>query len=573
MDGVASSARAAAQELISFPTMIGSYLQLIRRRWVLLAAIWGAVVLAAFVGTQLQTPVYQAESQVLFRTIDSDALFPRLGEASNLVLRDAGGEGAFVASDRFENLVRDALDFDAEFDLTASLVQPPGGDRDAVEPINIRFRVRAEEGRTASLIANLAASVYVEERHADDVRDFENRTDFLTERVNERFGDLLVVSKPLNDIDNRIAASSDIEEQQRLLEQRRLLGISVEPERNRIDRLLQRAVADLEGHLEDEGNVLQPDSGASVTNRTGIPRSPATPNLPINLGLATVAGLLYAFAAVVARETLSDPRMAAEADLEELGLLSLGRVPRAWPLPSPADPIGRRDLDPIADAYRSIATSLHYLARLRSLSTIQVTSHNSASGVTTTTAQLAATLSDMGHDVLVIDANFAHGTLGEQFDVGAGAKGLTDVLAGDVTITDRRFQRPGRSLTVVPAGSHHRSHAIDQRALRSLLADARKRFDIVLLDGPATQLSSDALILGQECDATVFVARSGRTTRRETEASLDLLDQSGTVVLGAILNRARAQPAQRQRRFRFAAYNDDHAAPGYRGDDLTASSR
>jgi Mrp family chromosome partitioning ATPase len=73
------------------------------------------------------------------------------------------------------------------------------------------------------------------------------------------------------------------------------------------------------------------------------------------------------------------------------------------------------------------------------------------------------------------------------------------------------------------------------------LADARARFDLVLIDAPPLSYSNDALLLGASSDGLVLVTRPGYTDKAVLEALLEqLLENEDLPLLGAIVNAAGA---------------------------------
>ena len=105
------------------------------------------------------------------------------------------------------------------------------------------------------------------------------------------------------------------------------------------------------------------------------------------------------------------------------------------------------------------------------------------------------------------------------------------------------IRRPEKcGFDVLPAGSSSRSVQKLFRAERftQILAEARERYDYVLLDTPPLVPVYDAAVLARQVDGVILVVAADKTPRKLLGAALDLLDASK--VVGPRVQR-RYQPA------------------------------
>ena len=123
-----------------------------------------------------------------------------------------------------------------------------------------------------------------------------------------------------------------------------------------------------------------------------------------------------------------------------------------------------------------------------------------------------------------------------------------------------------RASTSWPVASSRRSprHLLASARFRGLLAEARERYNVILVDTPPVLNLSDSLWLAPLVDGTVVVARVGRTRSRDLAATVTALENTHTPVLGVVANgiedgersdyyayskpRARVRPGLRHRR-------------------------
>ncbi len=75
--------------------------------------------------------------------------------------------------------------------------------------------------------------------------------------------------------------------------------------------------------------------------------------------------------------------------------------------------------------------------------------------------------------------------------------------------------------------------------MKELLAEARERFSVVLLDTPPVLAVIDPVIVSSLADATVFVVRAGKTTRRPFVRAVGEVRKAKADILGVVFNEVR----------------------------------
>ncbi|MGB3138863.1 MAG: CpsD/CapB family tyrosine-protein kinase, partial [Nodosilinea sp.] len=89
-----------------------------------------------------------------------------------------------------------------------------------------------------------------------------------------------------------------------------------------------------------------------------------------------------------------------------------------------------------------------------------------------------------------------------------------------------------------PGPQPHPAAILESSEMGHFLADARARFDLVLIDAPPLGHSNDALLLGPVSDGILLVTRPGLTDKAVLEALLEELLDSDLPIIGAIINAA-----------------------------------
>ena len=72
--------------------------------------------------------------------------------------------------------------------------------------------------------------------------------------------------------------------------------------------------------------------------------------------------------------------------------------------------------------------------------------------------------------------------------------------------------------------------------MRNLAGKLREYYDFVIIDSPPVLAVTDACILGNLADATIFVSKAGSTNRDEAGRALEFLRANNIEPIGALFN-------------------------------------
>ncbi|WP_336001371.1 MinD/ParA family ATP-binding protein [Halorientalis halophila] len=157
-------------------------------------------------------------------------------------------------------------------------------------------------------------------------------------------------------------------------------------------------------------------------------------------------------------------------------------------------------------------------------------------GKTTTAINVAVSLQDAGHDVVVVDADLGMANLGAMLDVDHEPS-LHQVLAGKAAVSDAIIEGPG-GITLVPGERNLEAFAdADPAKLRKVVKALSTAYEIVLIDTGAGLSHETTVPLGL-ADGVLLVTTADEVAIGDTVKTAQLAERIDGEVVGAVLTRA-----------------------------------
>ncbi|RLC47531.1 MAG: hypothetical protein DRH70_03155 [Candidatus Coatesbacteria bacterium] len=193
--------------------------------------------------------------------------------------------------------------------------------------------------------------------------------------------------------------------------------------------------------------------------------------------------------------------------------------------------------DPAVEAYRALRTNLLVQMKQDNINSFLVTSPSPKEGKSTTVANLGIALANAGKKTILVDMDLRHSVLHEFMGID-NSLGVTNIvldsLDPDLAISHTVFER----LHFLPSGPTPPNPAeiLSSSSVRELLAMLSNDFDVVLVDSPPIIGLTDAVVLGTIVGGVFLVIRAGRTSRQQMSLAVQMLQNVGCHILGAVLN-------------------------------------
>jgi capsular exopolysaccharide synthesis family protein len=333
----------------------------------------------------------------------------------------------------------------------------------------------------------------------------------------------------------------------------------------------RQAQTDMSARLQGLGSFH-----VRVVEAARAPRVPSNPARSYVL-FSIVAGLMLGAGAALLLDYLDDSLVSADDAERYLGLPGLVVVPNAtgrrrglgrfvdgygyddygYPylqeyardelderphaiqtLPAGAEPalgVIEHPRSAFAESYRALRTRLLLADEGQIPRAIALTSSAPGEGKTTAAVNLAAAFAAAGKKTLLVDADLRRPNLHRFF--GLRNRGLVEVLgSGRLESAVQATKVKGLWLLAAGGRTEQPNELLSSPRFRLLIAEARRRFDLVIVDTSPLLAVVDGLMVVASVDATLVVVRRGATSSATVDRVCNLIEESGGRVLGILLN-------------------------------------
>lgn len=274
------------------------------------------------------------------------------------------------------------------------------------------------------------------------------------------------------------------------------------------------------------------------------------PRLKVFGGLGLLAGLVLGFFLIVLRELLDNTLRSPEAVSDLVGAPAIGNIDfdseaRKAPLV-----LAERGGSVQAESFRQLRTNLTFIDIAHSTKVLVVTSPVAGEGKTSLCLNLALTLAETGHRVLVIEGDLRKPQVARVLGL-ESELGLTNVLVGHVSL-EEVLQPWTSQVSVLTSGSlpPNPSELLEGKQFKQLLDDLTPHFDQILIDTPPLLPVTDAAVAATIGDGVVLVVRHAKTTRDQVAAAVSSLRAVNAEIIGVVLTMRRPR-RQEKRAYRL----------------------
>jgi capsular exopolysaccharide synthesis family protein len=278
---------------------------------------------------------------------------------------------------------------------------------------------------------------------------------------------------------------------------------------------------------------------ARIVDKAAPALKPYSPNIPLNLALGFLGGLVFgtAFAFFVA---YIDDRVKSSFDIESvIGLPLVGIIPeiKRMEQPDKAQIVANHQDKQVAEAFLTLHSALRLKDESKNAQAILVTSTIPGEGKSFVTTNLALTFAAHGEKVVIVDCDLRKPNIHKSFRI-ENLKGVIDLCTGTANIEDVVVRNQHNNLDIIPTGGRAKNptQILNSKRFEIMLSELRKRYDRVLIDTPPLAAVSDALIILPLIDGSVFSVYFNRVRRKAAQFAARRLLEVNVPCFGAVLN-------------------------------------
>jgi capsular exopolysaccharide synthesis family protein len=283
------------------------------------------------------------------------------------------------------------------------------------------------------------------------------------------------------------------------------------------------------------------------------PVAPISNTRPKLMAMALIASVGLGVILAILLDRLDKRFRYPEQVTEELGFTVLGAIPKLRNSKRRTPDLDEESQ--VVEAYRSIRLAVRSSFNGDGKVALTVSSAGPGDGKSMVSSNLALSFAEAGFRTLIIDGDTRRGTLHDTFNV-AQKPGLLDYLARKAPIEAvLRQTEQHENLTLMPCGMRrrHGPELISGSGMAPLMAEMRKRYDVIIVDSPPLGAGIDPFALAALTGNILVVFRSGKTDLGLMRAKLEILRRLRVRELGAVLNGFKAASV-----YRYYSY-----LPGY----------
>ncbi|MET9020600.1 P-loop NTPase [Actinopolymorpha sp. NPDC004070] len=268
----------------------------------------------------------------------------------------------------------------------------------------------------------------------------------------------------------------------------------------------------------------------AATSSTRVPT-----NLPRNLVLGGIAGLLAGLVIVVVRRRTDSTLRSTDQIERELQVGILGTLPRVPARQRHKGALGAWRRLRVARPVRSAVAALAPLTDIPDRRLL-VTSAYQDDGKAFVSALISLALAEQYYRVTLVETDLQRPSVGEHFP-GGGEYTIQQLMSKPERL--RSAQGPLRVVSAAECDPELSRALLRSVAFRDFLTSTREHSDVLVLDGPPVLVGAGLSALAAECDAAVVVVRACSTGVAEARRAIQVLDRLQLPIAGIIVVDAR----------------------------------
>lgn len=203
-----------------------------------------------------------------------------------------------------------------------------------------------------------------------------------------------------------------------------------------------------------------------------------------------------------------------------------------------------------AEAYKLLRTNLMFsFPNKEGGKIVGMTSPRPQDGKSFSSINLAYSLAEAGHNVILIDGDMRRSSLASTLGKPL-SPGLSNYLVGDAKdVIHKNVLHENLSLMTAGDPPPNPAELIGSERMQTVLDALGKRYDYVILDLPPVNLVSDPLVVSKYLDGIILVLRHTHSKQREIKEAVRQLQFVKARIVGFVYNGYNKKGSYRRSRY------------------------
>ena len=493
---------------------------IILRRWWWLVLLTVLGVLAGYLFSRQQTPVYQATTTILvgdsIRSTNVDRVDIQVSEALVQTYVEVAQRQPVLQG------VVTVLNLNGSWQALSRQIQVTQIESTQLIQIVVEASSPEMARRIADEIVNQLILLSPTNSEGSDNEFNREQLTSLQERI-------VTGQNRLLEIEDAMSKSiSEIELADLQREKSTLNGLLVEWERNYTDMLLV---------TEPKRNPTQ----LSVIESAHSNNNQIRPRVQLNTLLGGVLGMIIGLGLIFLLDFLDDTYKSLNdfSQSEEVNILGSIRKIKGRKLSDKLVAL-KHPQSPVTEAFRILRSRIRFKPTDQPTRSIMVTSSMPEEGKSVTAANLAVVFAQANHKTVIVDADLRHPALHEVFEVN-NEVGLGDMLnSTDFKIQDCIQDTSVNNLKILTSGTPllDPSERLGSERMKDILNELKSVASVIIVDSPPVLIYADAIALSGRLDGVIMVIQAGKSTRAAITQALFDLQNVNANLLGSVFNQS-----------------------------------
>ncbi|MBL4707169.1 MAG: AAA family ATPase, partial [Flavobacteriales bacterium] len=238
-----------------------------------------------------------------------------------------------------------------------------------------------------------------------------------------------------------------------------------------------------------------------IIQKAYVPTIPISPKKVLVMIVSGILGLIIGVSTVYFREFVGG-KIRTREELEKISLIPVAGIVKNY----------KKKVSVNSEDFLRLASSLSLFNGIKKHQSILLTSTISKEGKTFITENLGSAIAALGWNVVLVDLNFKKPSLSDRCS-NKNAIGMAELILEENTIDEVVQYDKANKWSIIPTGqaTENSIQLMNNIQLDSTIARIKQKFDLLIIDSPATAFAAESIKLMRLSDIVYYVVKANYT--------------------------------------------------------------